>query len=212
MAYPALWEHGGSNADTTDPDGKRLIDKVGLVTAVSGGAITAAWFGKHGADGLAITDDDTAGVQITQTSGSTQVTEGGTTDSYSIALSSQPASNVTVNLSVGNQISLSAATLTFTPANFSTAQTVTVTAVDDNQVEGTHSASISTAVSSADAAYNNASVPDLSVSIADNDAVAEPVVVTPGGSGGGSLGWLLLLPLAAAGLRRRSTASTESGN
>lgn len=38
--------------DTRDPDGKRLIDKVGLVTAVSGGAITAAWFGKHGADGL----------------------------------------------------------------------------------------------------------------------------------------------------------------
>ncbi|HVY87428.1 MAG TPA: patatin-like phospholipase family protein, partial [Hyphomonadaceae bacterium] len=33
-------------------DGKRLIDKVALVTAVSGGSITAAWFGQHGPDDL----------------------------------------------------------------------------------------------------------------------------------------------------------------
>lgn len=38
--------------DTKDSTGGRLIDRVALVTAVSGGAITAAWFGQHGADGL----------------------------------------------------------------------------------------------------------------------------------------------------------------
>lgn len=38
--------------DTRAADGKPLISKVALVTAVSGGAITAAWFGQHGADGL----------------------------------------------------------------------------------------------------------------------------------------------------------------
>lgn len=38
--------------DTTAADGKPLISKVALVTAVSGGAITAAWYGQHGADGL----------------------------------------------------------------------------------------------------------------------------------------------------------------
>ena len=38
--------------DTRDSNGGRLIDRVALVTAVSGGAITAAWYGQHGADGL----------------------------------------------------------------------------------------------------------------------------------------------------------------
>ena len=38
--------------DMKDRGGKRLIDRVALVTAVSGGAITATWFGQHGADGL----------------------------------------------------------------------------------------------------------------------------------------------------------------
>jgi NTE family protein len=38
--------------DIKAADGKSLISKVSLVTAVSGGAITAAWFGRHGAEGL----------------------------------------------------------------------------------------------------------------------------------------------------------------
>lgn len=38
--------------DMKDATGKRLIDRVALVTAVSGGAITATYFGQHGADGL----------------------------------------------------------------------------------------------------------------------------------------------------------------
>jgi NTE family protein len=38
--------------DTKDSSGGRLIDRVAMVTAVSGGAITAAWFGQHGPDGL----------------------------------------------------------------------------------------------------------------------------------------------------------------
>lgn len=38
--------------DMKDESGKPLIDKVALVTSVSGGSITAAWFGQHGAAGL----------------------------------------------------------------------------------------------------------------------------------------------------------------
>jgi hypothetical protein len=38
--------------DMKGTDGGRLIDRVALVTAVSGGAITAAYFGRHGADEL----------------------------------------------------------------------------------------------------------------------------------------------------------------
>ncbi len=38
--------------DTPARDGGRLIDKVALVTAVSGGAVTAAWFGLNGPEQL----------------------------------------------------------------------------------------------------------------------------------------------------------------
>jgi len=38
--------------DMKDTGGKPLIDRVALVTAVSGGSITAAYFGLHGAQGL----------------------------------------------------------------------------------------------------------------------------------------------------------------
>jgi NTE family protein len=38
--------------DMKDPGGQPLINRVGLVTGVSGGSITAAWFGLHGPDGL----------------------------------------------------------------------------------------------------------------------------------------------------------------
>lgn len=38
--------------ETKAADGARLIDHVALVTAVSGGSITAGWFAQHGADGL----------------------------------------------------------------------------------------------------------------------------------------------------------------
>lgn len=52
--------------DRRDAGGTRLIDRVALVTAVSGGAITAAWLGQHGPDGLdgfraAALDKDWAG-------------------------------------------------------------------------------------------------------------------------------------------------------
>lgn len=38
--------------DTQAADGGRLADDVALITAVSGGSITAAWIGLHGMDGL----------------------------------------------------------------------------------------------------------------------------------------------------------------
>jgi NTE family protein len=38
--------------EMTGADGRRLVDRVSLVTAVSGGAITAAYYGQHGPDDL----------------------------------------------------------------------------------------------------------------------------------------------------------------
>ncbi|MDI6891269.1 MAG: LamG domain-containing protein, partial [Thermodesulfovibrionales bacterium] len=45
-----------------------------------------------------ILDNDTAGVTITESAGSTDVTEGGATDTYDVVLTSQPAANVSIGL------------------------------------------------------------------------------------------------------------------
>jgi hypothetical protein len=72
-----------------------------------------------------------AGVTITQTGGSTQVTEGGATDTYTVVLNSAPTGDVTITLNSETQLSTNVPTLTFTAGNWNVAQTVTVTAVND---------------------------------------------------------------------------------
>src|SRR5581483_8338871 len=110
-----------------------------------------------------------AGVTVTQSGGSTNVTEGGATDSYTVALNTAPTANVTITINPGTQLTVAPATLTFTPANFSTPQTVTVTAIDDAVVEGPQVATITHTAASADPAYNAIAVPSITVNITDND-------------------------------------------
>jgi cellulose 1,4-beta-cellobiosidase len=71
----------------------------------------------------------TGGGSITATPASFNVTQGGT-GTFTLALSSAPASNVTVSIAATGNAGLTGApaSLTFTPSNYSTAQTVTVTA------------------------------------------------------------------------------------
>ena len=136
-------------------------------------------------------DNETAGVTITQSGGSTAVTEGGATDSFTVVLTSRPASgSITVTLSSGSQVSLSTASLTFTNATsvaggWNVAQTVTVTAVNDNVAEGAHSTTVG--VTSSGTGYSALSIPSIIVSITDNDTAGTTVssaAVTTTESGG----------------------------
>lgn len=117
---------------------------------------------------VTIADDDSAGVTIAQSSGNTAVSEGGTTDTYTVVLTSQPTANVTMNLDGGAQLSLSTA-VTFTPQNWNVPQTVTVSAVDDALVEGTHTQTINHTATSTDAKYNGISITSITANITDND-------------------------------------------
>ncbi|MEK7321768.1 MAG: Calx-beta domain-containing protein [Pseudomonadota bacterium] len=118
-----------------------------------------------------ITDNDTPGVNVSESTGSTQVTEGGAADSYTLALASQPTGDTVITLSFGGQITVSPTTLTFTSANWNTEQIVTVTAVNDSAIEGAHSATISHAISSADPRYAGLSVGSVTAEIIDDDTV-----------------------------------------
>ena len=125
-------------------------------------------------------DNDTAGVTITETGGSTDVTEAGSTDTYTVVLTSEPTANVMVAVGPDSQVNVSASTLTFTAANWSQAQVVTVTAVDDSVVEGLHQGMIGHNVTSTDGKYDGILTASVTANITDNDTATSPgITVSP---------------------------------
>ncbi|MEL0045895.1 MAG: hypothetical protein VW995_14085, partial [Deltaproteobacteria bacterium] len=111
----------------------------------------------------------TPGVSLSKTTAS--VSETLTTDSFTIKLDSEPESNVVINLSDNDtgEATISASTLTFTASNWSTAQTVTVTGVDDNFADGSQTVLIIVSVdNSSDAAY--ATLDNQTVTVTNTDA------------------------------------------
>ncbi|MDF0555238.1 hypothetical protein PY364_19360, partial [Kamptonema sp. UHCC 0994] len=95
---------------------------------------------------VTITDNDTAGITVTPTTGLT-TTEAGGTANFTVVLNSQPTADVTIPLTSSNTAEGTAdkSSLTFTSANWNVAQTVTVTGVDDLVVDGNIAYNILTA-------------------------------------------------------------------
>ncbi|MBB3207001.1 hypothetical protein FHS27_002815 [Rhodopirellula rubra] len=123
-------------------------------------------------------DDDPAGILLVGTEG-LQVTENGGTDNFTVRLQSQPVSNVTINLTSNDtgEVTVSPTSLTFTPANWNTPQTVTTSGVDDIAVDGLQSANISFDLStSTDTAYRSVNVSPISVDNADDDVPGVSVI------------------------------------
>lgn len=92
---------------------------------------------------------------------------------YNIYVKGNPPSSVSVMAIADDQVRVngqSEVTLVFDPpVDPAVAQTITVTAIDDNLIEGTHSGLIFHTSSSSLAAYNELSLATLEVTIADND-------------------------------------------
>ena len=125
---------------------------------------------------ISVTDNDTAGVSITPTDSELNLNEGGTA-TYTAKLDTLPSGNVTIIPSSGDTsaVSVSSASLTFTPSNWDTAQTVTLTGVED--VDGiSETVTISHSVSG----YGSVTADAVTVSVADNDVAG--VRVEPAGS------------------------------
>jgi len=128
------------------------------------------------------TDDDTAGITVTPTSGLT-TTEAGGQATFNVVLDSKPTDNVTISISSSDTTegTVSASSLTFTAANWNVAQTVTVTGVDDNDIDGNIAYNIITsAASSTDAKYNTIDPSDVSVSNTDDDIAGFTITPTSG--------------------------------
>ena len=121
------------------------------------------------------------GLTILETDGDTTVSEDGTTvtDTYSVALKTEPTHDVTVTATAGAGALVSAggaaastANLRFTTTNWSEAQTVTVTGADDNadNAGSDRNPTISHAASSTDAGYTIASAGSVEARVTDDDA------------------------------------------
>ena len=77
-----------------------------------------------------IQENEQRGVEATP--GTLDVTEGGSGEAYDVKLTSQPTADVTVTVGgATGEVTVDEPTLTFTPSNWRTAQTVTVTAAED---------------------------------------------------------------------------------
>ena len=114
-------------------------------------------------------DDDSAAVFVSGEP--VTVSEQGTTGQLEIVLVAQPSANVTITVSASDatEASVNPQQLIFTPANWSVAQAVTVTGVNDQAIDGDIISSISFTATSADVIYNDASIPDATVTTVDDD-------------------------------------------
>ena len=118
----------------------------------------------------------TPGVTVTESGGSTDVNEEGpTSDTYTIVLDSEPTATVTITVDPDDQTQVNSAgqgnsiQLTFLTTNWDTAQTVTVTAIDDAVTEGSHTSTITHNAASSDTDYNGISIDSVVANVTDND-------------------------------------------
>ena len=108
-----------------DDDGDN--DKKRVFHGIQGGSILG---GRANVD-VTVTDNDTVGLTLSSTT--LGVTEGDDAE-YTVRLGTQPSATVTVAITgtTGTDLNLDSTSLTFTTSNWNTAQTVTVTAGEDD--------------------------------------------------------------------------------
>lgn len=116
-------------------------------------------------------NDGTPGIAVDPKDGLV-TTEAGGTDTFTVVLNSQPASDVTMGLSSSdlNEGMVNTSTLVFTPGNWDIPQTVSVTGVDDTSVDGNQAYTIITyPANSNDHDYSGLDAYDVSVTNIDDD-------------------------------------------
>jgi len=126
-------------------------------------------------DGQGIPASDLAYVKITESGGNTVVQEAGTADSYEIVLYSEPTADVQITATpVDEQIDLGngpgvAITLDFLTGNWNIAQTINITADDDDVYEGAtpHKTTINHTAQGGE--YDGINIEPVTVYVVDND-------------------------------------------
>ncbi|MFL2992095.1 MAG: hypothetical protein ACJZ2H_01245 [Acidimicrobiales bacterium] len=129
------------------------------------------------------TDDDSVGFTLVESSGSTAVSESGSTDTFTVVLNVQPSSDVVFTLtSADTGEATVTSSLTFTSANWDTAQTVTVTGVDDDPIDGDQTTTLTVSIldGSSDDDFDAVADRTVSVTTTDDDVAGFAIAETDG--------------------------------
>jgi len=104
---------------------------------------------------LSNADNDTAGLSV-GTPSSSITSETGSSSTYDITLNSQPVANVSIALSSNDETegSVTPVSVNFTPSDWNMLQTITVTGLDDSDLDGSQNYSITIVSTSNDSDYN----------------------------------------------------------
>ena len=169
------WNTAQTVTVTAGQDDDAENDEATLTHTASGGG-----YGSVSKDlPVTVADDDRIVGRSTRdlvlSKSSLNLVEGGS-ESYTVRLSSQPTGTVTVAIggTTGTDLTLDESSLTFTMSDWNTAQTVTVTAGEDDDAAD-DTATLTHKASGGD--YGSVSK-DLPVRIADNDTAAARVVIS----------------------------------
>ena len=171
ITSPVTVSDGDTALDISIPTADDAVDEDDETFTVTVAATTSGWE-KEG-DGrdtatVTITDDDTAGVTVTPTT--LNVSEDGSA-TYTVVLDSRPTADVTVTPtgSDGGAAGVAPASHTFTPSDWNTPQTFTVSGVADEDRDD-ESVTIGHSVTSSDAKYNIV----VMLGVAVTDTTPEP--------------------------------------
>ena len=182
----------GADDDISDGD-------VGYTIVVQP-AMSCGYDGVDGAD-VSVTnqDDDVPGITVSAISGNT--VEDGTEATFTVVLNSEPVDSVTIDL-LSDDLSegtIDLGTLTFTTGNWDQRQVVTVTGVDDAEVDGDIEFTIEIAPAvSGDNDYSGIDPDDVAVINEDDDTAddgASPLVIIPTVEAGPELLLDIVLPV-----------------
>jgi hypothetical protein len=156
----------GVNDDVADGD---VVYTIETAAATSGDTN----YNTLNASNVSVTnqDNDSAGITVNPVSG-LETTEAGGTAQFTVVLTSEPTGDVAIGLSSadGTEGDVSPASLTFTAADWDTAQTVTVTGVNDFVDDGDVVYTIVTAAAtSGDGNYDGKDASNVTVTNEDDD-------------------------------------------
>ena len=117
------------------------------------------------------TDDDVAGFTLSKSIAI--VSETGTTETFSVVLTAQPETSVTLTVTSSDtgEATVSPATLVFSPGGWDSPQTVTITGTDDSSRDGDQSSLVTVAVDAAqsDGQFGGVLAQTVSVTTTDDD-------------------------------------------
>ena len=172
----------GNGVDTRN---NNISLKSGITTGDTDGFTDPSTRFETTADGSTLTgfgvspsgaSDPTPGITLSAVSGNTN--ESGTTATFTAVLDTAPTSNVVLDVSSDypGEVSFDLSQLTFTDQNWDTPQTITITGLDDSDVDGDINVTITVAVDDAlsDAAYAGLSE---TTSVTNEDNELPPLII-----------------------------------